>query len=328
MKFKKVLVAVLALCMSIILFVACDSNNQAQNGTSNNNQKQNKGECTHVWESATCEKAKTCSLCSETEGTPLEHSYSVATCEKAKTCSICGNTVGSPLGHSYSDATCTKAKTCSVCGNTAGSPLGHSYEKGICKVCNEISSSAKSEQLAICEEIIADTETLEKYCLIQALAYQNAWYFSIYKADDYYSYDKILSDFSKYIAIDSSYVNDAIIDYLESLGKETSQLYGIAVLRTNSGALAVTERSMELYVDMPNQCSGLITKIVNNLEKINGKVVGDDYVKAIVNYCNVILNYYDFAKTPSGSYNSYTSEASTFKTLCSNAKNALKLAKP
>ena len=257
-----------------------------------------------------------------------EHDWKSATCSTPKTCNSCGETDGSSLGHSYSAPTCTEPKTCTVCGQTTGSPLEHTYELGICTVCNELSPSAKKDQLAISEEIIKDLETLETYCYAQTLAYQNAWYFAIYKAEDYYSYDAILADFSKKIAIDSDYVNDAIIDYLEDIGMETKQINGVAVLRTNSGALAVAERAIELRYGMVDSCNDLISKITDNLRKINGKVIGNDYGEAIADYCNVIFNYYDFAKSPSGSYNSYTSSASTYITYCNNAKNALKIAKP
>ena len=256
-----------------------------------------------------------------------EHDWRDATCTTPKTCNTCGETEGVSREHSYSNATCTAPQICNLCGKTEGTALGHTYEKGICTVCNELNPSAKEEQLAICEEIIEDLETLETYCYAQVLAYQNAWYFAIYKAEDYYSYESILSAFSSNIAIDSAYVNDAIIDYLEDIGMETKQINALAALRTNSGALGVTERAIELRYGMVGLCNELISEVVDNLEKINGKVVGNDYAEAIANYCNVILNYYDFAKSPSGSYNSYTSSASTFKTYCTNAKNALIIAK-
>ena len=257
-----------------------------------------------------------------------EHDWIDATCTTPKTCNSCGETEGTSIGHAYSNATCTVPETCTLCGIIHGTALGHTYKQGVCTVCNELNPSAKEEQLAICEEIIEDLETLETYCYAQILAYQNAWYFAIYKAEDYYSYESILSDFSTKIAIDSTYVNDAIIYYLEDIGMETTKINALAALRTNSGALGITERAIELRFGAIGLCNELISQITTNLEKINGKVIGNDYAKAIVDYCNVILNYYSFAKTPTGSYNTYTSQASTYKTYCTNAKNKLIIAKP
>ena len=70
----------------------------------------------------------TCTLCghSYTETIPAPgHSWADATCETAKTCSVCGATEGGILGHAWVDATCTAPKTCSRCGKTEGEAPGH-----------------------------------------------------------------------------------------------------------------------------------------------------------------------------------------------------------
>lgn len=64
------------------------------------------------------------------------HTWEDATCETAKTCSVCNATEGEPLGHIWKDATCTKPKTCSRCSKTSGSTASHNYnETGVCKNC-------------------------------------------------------------------------------------------------------------------------------------------------------------------------------------------------
>lgn len=55
--------------------------------------------CKHEWIEATCTTPKTCSLCNETEGTPVSHSWSNATCKAPKTCDTCGTTEGELLPH-------------------------------------------------------------------------------------------------------------------------------------------------------------------------------------------------------------------------------------
>ena len=65
------------------------------------------------------------------------HAWIAATCDKAKTCSVCGETEGKALGHSWKKATCTEPKTCKRCGATSGDPKGHSWDKGVCTVCGE-----------------------------------------------------------------------------------------------------------------------------------------------------------------------------------------------
>ena len=93
----------------------------------------------HSWNDATCETAKTCSVCGATEGDALGHSYNAVvtdpTCTEdgytTYTCASCGDTyTGNAVaatGHSWNDATCETSKTCSVCGATEGDALGHSY---------------------------------------------------------------------------------------------------------------------------------------------------------------------------------------------------------
>ena len=53
------------------------------------------------------------------------HSWLDATCEAAKTCSVCGETEGEALGHDWKNATCTVPKTCSRCGIAEGEAPGH-----------------------------------------------------------------------------------------------------------------------------------------------------------------------------------------------------------
>ena len=83
--------------------------------------------CEHEWADADCVTPKTCTLCEETEGTPLGHTWAAATCTDPKTCEDCGETEGEALGHTWTDATCVDAKTCSVCGETEGEALGHAW---------------------------------------------------------------------------------------------------------------------------------------------------------------------------------------------------------
>ena len=99
--------------------------------------------CKHEWEEATCDKAKTCKLCGETEGEPLGHLWSEASCENPRKCTRCGKTDGEALGHKWEDATCTEPKKCSVCGKTEGEALGHDFAPATldapetCRVCGE-----------------------------------------------------------------------------------------------------------------------------------------------------------------------------------------------
>ena len=58
---------------------------------------------------------------------PCEHNWSSATCTTAKVCTLCNETEGSPLGHNWNDATCAIAKTCITCNATEGSLTSHVF---------------------------------------------------------------------------------------------------------------------------------------------------------------------------------------------------------
>ena len=117
--------------------------------------------CNHDWVDATCEDAKFCTICGETEGEALGHDWADATCETAKTCNTCGATEGEAPGHNYPndtdpctvcgkpnpavcehhwiDATCETPKTCELCAETEGEALGHDFADATCtapKTCN------------------------------------------------------------------------------------------------------------------------------------------------------------------------------------------------
>ena len=81
--------------------------------------------CSHEWTEASCSAPKTCALCGETEGTPLQHSWRDADCENPRTCTLCGEIQGEALGHLWQEATCETGETCSRCSKSQGEPLPH-----------------------------------------------------------------------------------------------------------------------------------------------------------------------------------------------------------
>lgn len=55
------------------------------------------------------------------------HSWVDATCQTAKTCSVCGKTEGKALAHDWMDANYQAPKVCTLCGITEGEPLTASF---------------------------------------------------------------------------------------------------------------------------------------------------------------------------------------------------------
>ena len=97
----------------------------------------------HNYADATCETARSCTVCAATEGEALGHSEEILSAV-APTCTESGLTEGirctrcsknllkqknvDALGHTWLDATCDTAKTCTVCTAVDGEPLGHDIE--------------------------------------------------------------------------------------------------------------------------------------------------------------------------------------------------------
>ena len=84
----------------------------------------------HEWKEATCNSARICKICSESEGEALGHDYADATCDKPKTCTRCDSTYGDPLGHHMAAASYTKPSWCTRCEYTEGEKLTRPSEWG------------------------------------------------------------------------------------------------------------------------------------------------------------------------------------------------------
>ena len=99
-------------------------------------------ECEHQWNDATCELAKTCTLCGATDGISLGHIWKDADCITPRTCTVCAAVQGDALGHTWQPATCTEKQFCVVCKVEAGEPAGHTMkeanfqEPATCTICN------------------------------------------------------------------------------------------------------------------------------------------------------------------------------------------------
>ncbi len=95
---KKILTYVLAAAMSVSLLAGCGTKaepvvSESVEGNEETSES-TEAECEHDWVEATCQEAKHCSKCGETEGKPLDHVWAEATFAAPKTCTLCGETEG------------------------------------------------------------------------------------------------------------------------------------------------------------------------------------------------------------------------------------------
>lgn len=105
--------------------------------------------CSHEWKDATCDCARICTICGETEGEALPHVWIEATCSDPKYCSLCNTVQGEALGHEWLDATCEQPSTCSLCGKMEGTVLDHTWNEATCTTPKTCSVCATTEGQAL-----------------------------------------------------------------------------------------------------------------------------------------------------------------------------------
>ena len=101
----------------------------------------------HKWVNATCYQAKHCTVCGQSEGNALSHSYAAEVVSPTCTtqgytryhCVNCGDSyTGDTVpvsGHDWQAASCFDPMYCGVCGNVQGQALGHNVVNGSCTRC-------------------------------------------------------------------------------------------------------------------------------------------------------------------------------------------------
>lgn len=178
----KRLLAIIMAVLCMLSIIGCSNDNETDSAATSStndtssyyNSFETESACAHYYSDATCTSPRKCSLCGETSGLSLGHSYSGKSCSRCgaknpnytepththsytskvtrnATCSTQGvRTYSCNCGHSYTEsisttyhnweyATCTTPKTCKTCGTTEGSANGHNYySDGKCGRCGAI----------------------------------------------------------------------------------------------------------------------------------------------------------------------------------------------
>lgn len=131
---KKTLFSILLSVALLLSLISCELITGGQDQTPPTNDTDiTDSVCVHNWAEATCDAAKSCTKCGETDGTALAHDWAEATCKAAKTCTRCGLTDGGIGDHNYSEPTCTSAAICKTCGIWYGLSNGHDFAPATCE---------------------------------------------------------------------------------------------------------------------------------------------------------------------------------------------------
>lgn len=317
-----------------------EPNTTEKNDTEETSTTEHKHEYNEVIVEATCDKKGsktfTCKTCNDTyseEISALEHSYNVttsvnATCtskgSKTFTCSKCSHTYiedVAMLAHNWKNATCTTAKACSVCGEKSGTALGHSYSNGTCSRCG-VKDPATAEKAKGAEAYVY-LQLAEGYCDLFSDMIYDAWYFAIYKEDDYYTADSIIAAFSSYVGIDKALVSAGVDSYLNSLGL-TDSSYRRSVLATNNGALYVVDYALSNNDGFKNalECINSAKTVIQSMDRNYTAYNGFTEVSS---YYSAVKAYYDFCYSPSGSFSQLSGTLNTFRSNCNTYRSACSL---
>ena len=221
-------------------------------------------------------------------------------------------------GHDWEEATCSTPKTCKTCGETNGTVSDHKYEDGKCTMCE--SKDPKAEQISNATAAYGMLLLAEGYCDLFSEMIGDAWYFAIYKSDDYYTGDSAISAFSSYVGIEKALVQEGVDSYLTKLGYTTSSTYRAAALSTNSGALYVVDYALTKNETFKNakDCIDSAKKYIGKLDSSYSSV--NAYTE-VVAYYSAVSTYFDFCCSPSGSYSQLSSTLSTFRNNCATNRN-------
>ena len=272
----------------------------------------------HNFAAATCTAPKTCTACKATEGAAKGHTFSAATCTAPKTCTVCNATEGAAKGHTFSAATCSAPKKCSTCGLTEGTVIDHKYVDGKCSMCK--AADPKVQQKDDASYAYSYLMIVEGYCDLISQQLYDAWYFAIYKADDYTTASSMITAFSKRVGISTDLVTEAVDSYLTSAGYGTSDIYRRAALSTNGGAIYVVKYAMTKGGQYDNAKKALASA-KDYFQKLNSSYASVNAYSEISSYYSAANAYLDFCISPSGSFSTLSSTLSTFRNNCADYRN-------
>jgi len=240
--------------------------------------------------------------------------------------------------HAFGEWKTTKAATCTAEGieeryctvknceeseTQAISAQGHAYEKGYCSKCETIEAGALEEQREAVRNITYNIlSNIEAFSYRISGYYENAWYFSIYDSYNYLSYESLLNAFSRYVELDTFTIDNGAVQYLQSIGKEPTEANRTVSIRSIDGAIGIIQFAVEL-TGQNKTLEKLVAEAEEEFKKINSKVVGEPLAEAVEKYMDAAMDLYNFAKVPSGNYNSYKSYRMLYYGYCYDYKSPL-----
>ena len=242
------------------------------------------------------------------------------------------NFIGGVFGcdHTWEEANCTIPKTCLKCLETEGDPApnNHKYHNGVCVYCEGRDPEViVAEAIQSGKDAYRGMEYAHEISANMLYAIYGAWYFHIYKYDDYNTNSAegfrqyCLSagiDHNTAITVANKYIADNM-GYSES-GMTDIHRYAMV------GVLDLSVKFICYYFDYCGDIAdmdGALAYAKNELAKIPEEHKDRVEYSALKNYYTEISSCAEFCKGPSGNFEQFKVTKETYETNLRNYKNKL-----
>ena len=288
---KRIILSILVVLITITTLLLASCGGDAATTTST---------CTHLWNEANCTTPKTCSMCGVQEGTPLDHQWKNATCSAPKTCERCNQTEGEVADHNYVNNICTMCQQ--------KSPVAIQLEKG----------QKVFDNLVVVALITGDMSD----------RILDAWHFSIYEADkkEYLlNVDKLITDFASETGLKKDEVIKAIDTYVKSLGFTDDDIDDTmrATVLKNFEYAVPTVAVLFKNVGTISEMDGYMEEAKKLLDEMSSDYESQTEYTRLKEFYATVKAFYACAKSPSGSYNNFSSTVNAYSDDIINLINLL-----
>jgi hypothetical protein len=179
----------------------------------------------------------------------------------------------------------------------------------------------KLKQKADAAAAYAQLILAEGYCDMFSTMIYDAWYFAIYKSDDYLYASKAIPAFSSSVGISQDLVNEGITSYLKKIGyTNMSDSAKVAVLSTNNGALYVVDYALTNNDGFAN-ASGCIKGAKELIQSLDPNYASVNGYSELTAYYSAVSSYFDFCYSPNGSFSQLSGTLNTYRSNCDTASN-------
>ena len=228
------------------------------------------------------------------------------------------STTSKTCSHNFSTATCKSPQTCKLCGLTTGSIGEHQFKDEVCVYCNELSPMANEVNAG--NDAYWSLKTAHELCVELMNSIYGAWYFAIYKADDYLNTQSCLEHFCSQTNLDYNEALTALNDVLDNMGiSNPTGTEQLAALRTFSIAVDI---AVQTYINNGTYdvIDTNLSKAKTSLKSLTNTYDNDTGYSTLKSYYSEVAAYAEFCESPTGSFGQLKTTIDTYETNLRNYK--------